>query len=556
MRRAKLFITILIVVVCATGLLYRAGNERRVSAASTTQNGVRLDLPANAQLRVENARGIVTVETWNEIYVWLETDDGGAQPAPVRIERDEGRLTIRTVDVEANNTNAPLVNLRLRMPLHAQVEIATGNGRIEIRGAPASLSANSETGDIRLQISPEADATITAQSRQGTVQSSFVSQTGSSSAPAREFSARLGAGNRIVRLTSIRGDITLTSLDATPSDEGTTASAREERRPPVLGGVDTTSPSGASISPTPTNSPEEVDEDDVVRIETDLVTLNVSVIDRRSRRGLTGLTADDFKCYEDGVEQQITNFESSSAPFDLVLLVDLSGSTREVVDLLRAATLRFVAASREQDRIAVIAFAGAPIIVSELTIDRVSLRERINRIEQPRGSTRLYDAVGFTMNFISAQRLEQPQRRSAIVLMSDGLDSSLPNVQGEGSTIAYEELARQVEEMDGVLYTLWLNAEYDSLSERDVQPETFDIAHDRMRALAEAGGGVFYEVEELEDLAGAYERVIADIGTVYSLSYRPTNEAHDGRFRTIRVTLPRNPDAVARGRRGYRAQNQ
>ena len=107
-------------------------------------------------------------------------------------------------------------------------------------------------------------------------------------------------------------------------------------------------------------------------------------------------------------------------------------------------------------------------------------------------------------------------------------------------------------EFDGVLYTLWLDTTYEPLSDLDIQDETFDLAYDRMEELSQAGGGLFYEVEKLEDLADAYERVVADLGTVYSLSYRPTNRVRDGHWRAIRVTLAQ-PNAVARGKRGYYA---
>lgn len=552
MRRA-IHLTIFLLAVCAmaTGITF----ERAVTASSNA-DGVRFDLPANAALRVENRRGNVTVETWDEIYVWLETGAAGASVSPVRVERDEQRLTISTRRDETSR-----VDLTVRVPVHANVEIVTADGAIEIRGVPAALSATSEAGDVRLEVSPQTDATVTARSSQGSARNTLASDAGSPvefSVPAREFTARLGAGNRGVSLSSVSGQITLAALADAPlvdasNDNATTTIARTQRRPPTLGGVEVDS-SGASRtpspSPTPSGSPEEVDEDDVITIETDLVNVNVSVVDRGSGRGLTGLEASDFRCLEDRVEQQIRSFEASSVPFDLILLIDLSGSTREVVDLIRASALRFVAAAREQDRIAVVTFASAPVLVSELTTDRAALRERIGRIEQPRGSTRLYDAVQFAMNLTTTRA--SSNRRSAIVLMSDGLDGELPNVQGDGSSLSFAELTRQVEEMDGVLYTLWLNTEYDSLSERDIQPETFDLAHDRMRQLAEAGGGVFHEVEELADLAGVYERVIADLGTVYSFSYRPTNEARDGRWRAIRVTLPRHQSAVARGRRGYR----
>jgi VWFA-related protein len=103
-----------------------------------------------------------------------------------------------------------------------------------------------------------------------------------------------------------------------------------------------------------------------------------------------------------------------------------------------------------------------------------------------------------------------------------------------------------------VLYSLWLNTEYESLSPLDTQPEAFDAGHDRMKEMAETGGGIFYEVERLDDLAGAYEQVVADLGTVYSLAYRPSDKTRDGKWRAIRVNVAR-PTAVARGKRGYYA---
>ena len=113
---------------------------------------------------------------------------------------------------------------------------------------------------------------------------------------------------------------------------------------------------------TPANqsATEEVDEGDVIRVDAQLVTLNLSVVDRGTNRGLAGLNQSDFKLFENGVEQRLVHFDSSSAPFDLVLVIDLSGSTRDVVKLIRAAARRFVDAARPSDRIAIITFAGRP----------------------------------------------------------------------------------------------------------------------------------------------------------------------------------------------------
>ena len=295
----------------------------------------------------------------------------------------------------------------------------------------------------------------------------------------------------------------------------------------------------------------EISEGDVIRVDSQLVTLNVSVIDRGTSRGLMGLVQSDFKLFEDGQEQRILQFDSSSAPFDLVLLIDLSGSTKDVVKLIREAALRFVNAARPADRIAVITFAGSASIVSGLTDDRDLLRQRIETIDTARGDTKLYDALNFAMSQVTKDA--RNSRRAAIVVMSDGLDGTIPGISGQvGSKTSYPETLRNIQEFDGVVYTLWLNTEYEAMSPLDTQPEAFDAGHDRMKEMADAGGGIFYHVERLTDLAGAYEQVVADLGTVYSLAYKPSNNARDGQWRAIKIGVNRS-NAVARGKRGYYA---
>jgi VWFA-related protein len=231
--------------------------------------------------------------------------------------------------------------------------------------------------------------------------------------------------------------------------------------------------------------------------------------------------------------------------------MDLSGSTKDVIKLIRAAALRFVDAARPADRIAVITFAGEANLVSGLTGDRALLHERINTIDTAHGDTKLYDATAFAMSAVTKDG--KKSRRTAIILMSDGLDGTIPGVSGQrGSVMPYQEVLRTIEEFDGVLYTLWLNTEYQAFSPLDTQPEAFDMGHDRMKEMAEAGGGIFYEVERLTDLAGVYEQVVADLGTVYSLAYRPSNKTRDGKWRAIKITVNRS-NAVARGKRGYYA---
>ncbi len=375
---------------------------------------------------------------------------------------------------------------------------------------------------IHLKIKVPDTAEITARSARGDVQT------------------RAGKGGPKIDIQTQAGTI----LIGSPS-QPEIATTKE---PELLGA---NGPKRASGTPAEPVTSDEISEGDVIRVDSQLVTLNISVIDRSTNRGLLGLAQSDFKLFEDGQEQRIVQFDSASAPFDLMLLIDLSGSTKDVIKLIRAAAIRFVDAARPADRIGVITFAGEAKVISELTADRDLLRQRIETIDTARGDTKLYDATNFAMDELLKE--SKKSRRSAIVLMSDGLDGTIPGVSGQqGSRKSYPETLRNIQEFDGVLYTLWLNTEYQAMSPEDTQPEAFDAGHDRMKEMADAGGGVFYEVERLTDLAGAYEQVVADLGTMYSLAYRPANSARDGKWRAIRIGVSRT-NAVPRGKRGYYA---
>ena len=425
--------------------------------AVNSQDEIRIDVPANGQIKVQNDFGNVSVELWENSYAAVSASIEGSAKfsrSPIVIENRGGRLLISIVRRPVDPVAA--IHLLLKVPENVKV-----------------LGANDEVLTPR---KPELIGPNNAKSSAGT--------------PA-----------------------------------GTPAGEQQET---------------------------EISEGDVIRVDSQLVTLNISVIDRGTNRGLMGLTQTDFKLFEDGHEQRIVQFESSSAPFDLVLLIDLSGSTKEVIKLIRAAALRFVEAARPADRIAVITFAGEARVVSELTADRELLRQRVETIDTARGDTKLYDATNFAISEVMKQT--KNSRRTAIVLMSDGLDGTIPGISGQQGSVkfSYPETLRNIQEFDGVLYTLWLNTEYEAMSPLDTQPEAFDLGHARMKEMAEAGGGIFYPVERLTDLAGAYEQVVADLGTVYSLAYKPSNSVRDGRWRAIRIGVDR-PNAVPRGKRGYYA---
>jgi VWFA-related protein len=513
-------------------------------AQATTRNSSRpadddilIDLPNGGQVRVQNQFGNVSADVWNNPFVSVSATIEGTgsvrfRRSPIVIDNRGSVLSISVVRTPVDPV--ALIHLQVKVPANSNVQIVTTSGRIVTRGLSTTATLKSASGDIQSVFRDPVSANITARAARGTIRSTLSAQP----APdGHSFQARLGDGDRSLSAETESGGIELLFEDS----RSTKAS-----QPELLG------PTSGSAVGTPASSDQgDLTEGDVIRVDSQLVTLNMSVIDRSTNRGVLGLQQPDFRLYEDGAEQRIVQFDSSSAPFDLILLIDLSGSTREVVKLIRAAALRFIDAARPADRISVITFAGEPTLVSELTIDRQLLRERVSAIDTARGDTKLYDATDFAMKAVVKD--PKKSRRTAIVLMSDGLDGTIPGVSGQtGSQLPYDELLRNVQEFDGVLYTLWLNTRYVALNPRDTQPEAFDEGYDRMKEMADMGGGIFYEVKSLQDLAGAYEQVVADLGTVYSLAYRPSNNARDGKWRAIRINVNRS-NAVARGKRGYYA---
>ena len=520
-------------------------SHAKQSANSQSEQSLHFELPANGNLRVENLRGGVIAEVWSETYVAISsvTENGDPSHSPAVIQSSDSLLTVRVSPAGTSR-----VNLVVKIPNRTHAAILTRGDSVHVRGLPAALLVQTIAGEIRVELPMNANARLVAESGTGRVSSS-VASVAVNQTVRPQLQTRIGDATSSVRLISRAGNIAVATIMQQES-RVVAAGATREIGPAANGSDASKPPAGTPASSS--NAAEEVSEGDVIRVDTQLVNVNVSVVDRGTNRGINDLTKNDFRLYENNVEQQIINFDSTSAPFNLVLLVDLSGSTTKIVDLIKSAARHFVEAARPFDRIAVITFAGSQVVVSPLTTDHDALRQRINAIERPDGSTKLYDSLSFAMDEVF--REARDSRRNAIVVISDGLDSVLPNVTGEGSKLTYDEVLRQAKEFDGVIYSIWTDTQsYEPLSPKDIQQETFDLAHDQMKQLADEGGGTFYECEKLQDLAGAYDRVVADLGMVYTLAYRPSNKVRDGSWRAIRVNVNRQ-DVVARGKRGYYAK--
>lgn len=290
----------------------------------------------------------------------------------------------------------------------------------------------------------------------------------------------------------------------------------------------------------------EVDPGDVIKTETNLVSLNVSVFNNKLKTFVGSLTKDDFRVTENGQEQTVTYFASTDVPFDLVLLIDLSGSTLEKRDLIRKSTLRFIQAARPTDRVAIVTFSDTPSVVSPLTLDRTQLAASIGKMDGF-GSSRVWDAVKFALNeVIGAPTVG---RRRAVVLMSDGLDNSLMRFSDSGSGTTFADLLELVRQNDTLIVPIYLDT-----GGGPYMKEALENAYRTLNLLAQESGGSFYTARKLSDLNGVYEQVINDLGKVYSLGYKPATATTEPTWRWIQVSILNRPDLVARTRPGYYAQ--
>jgi Ca-activated chloride channel family protein len=330
-----------------------------------------------------------------------------------------------------------------------------------------------------------------------------------------------------------------------------------------------------------TTNPEEVDEGDVVRVDTQLVSVPAVVTDSNGRP-LSGLRPENFQLLEDGKPQTIANFGTTDTPFEIALLLDTSGSTREDVMLIRQAANSFINALREGDRVGVVAFNTAqtvqePIatveVLSELTSDRKVLTRAIENLGSSNG-TPYYDALERVADSIFREAATDQVRRRAIVALTDGVDStSNSDFNGAKLKLSRAGIACyfiQVNTEDFVEDRLMKDCKDDgrlSLSQRQLQRyrqifvprakaedytdfcqmgpfermsisrNLYNLARREMEDLARVSGGRTFVASTLGDARAAFARVAADIGTLYSLGYYPSNKARDGKFRSIQLTV-------------------
>jgi len=291
---------------------------------------------------------------------------------------------------------------------------------------------------------------------------------------------------------------------------------------------------------------------ETIRIDSDLVDLKVSVLNASKSAAPSLLEQKDFLVLEDGKPQDIAFFAAADVPFDLVLLLDLSGSNSKKLKLIKRSARRFVDSARPVDRIALVTFTDRPTLYSSFTLDRKKLKHSIDEIDDASGGTNFWDALNYVLEDMVVRG--PTSRRSAIVLMTDGIDNALPGVPGNGSEITFEALMQTIRDSETIIFPIYLDTEEEvvkDIKHLHVSRENYSMAREQLGRIAATCATTLYKAVKLSDLDQLYGQVIRDLSTVYSVGYRPSNRILDGKWRSVEVQLPQRPDLMARTKRGY-----
>ena len=384
------------------------------------------------------------------------------------------------------------------------------------------------------------------------------------------------------------------TTSAPRTDTQPTRDSTNARRPPTLGGAIDPNAGQRTQTASASDASTEVDENEVVRVNTSLVTIPVSVMDRAGKY-VPSIRQSEFRIWEDGVEQQVAYFATVEKPFTVALVIDTSGSTKYRLTEIQDAAISFVNQLRPEDRVLVVSFDDEVRVLSEATSDRARLRDAISRV-RPGEGTKLYDAVDFIIN----ERFNRIDGRKAILLFTDGVDTS-------SRRASYQSNARDAEELDALIYPVQYDT-YDSRaasrsggvyggggggggSQRRTSGidilvdilsggsnrrggiygggrtgggttsgggrnctgctrEEYERGDAYLRDMARLSGARVYRADTTRDIEGAFSLVAEELRRQYSLGYYPKQQGQPGQRRHIKVRVTR-PDLAVRARDSY-----
>lgn len=301
-------------------------------------------------------------------------------------------------------------------------------------------------------------------------------------------------------------------------------------------------------------------DEEVIKIESNLVTIPVSVSDRNGVY-VTGLDPHNFKIFEDGEEREVAYFGVTDQPFTVVLVLDMSSSTTYKIEEIQAAAISFVNELKPEDSVMVISFDSSVRILTEVTQDRQKIMKAINRTNFG-GGTSLYEAVAKSLG----RRLDRIEGRKAIILFTDGVDTTSLGA-------SFESTLRDAEEADARIFPIYYNTFLNirgiggngpmtsipsigmpgmgGQSPPGTRPEDYQRGRMYLNELAEiTGGRVFRPDAAPGQLDAAFRGIADELRRQYNIGFYPPETGEMGERRTIRVRVNR-PGLIVRARDSY-----
>jgi Ca-activated chloride channel family protein len=339
------------------------------------------------------------------------------------------------------------------------------------------------------------------------------------------------------------------------------------------------------------------DKDEVLRVETQLVDVPLVVTDKAGK-AVIGLKKNNFVVYEDGKPQAVEEFSTTSAPFEVALLLDTSGSTRSELQLIQRAAQNFISLLRPGDRVAIVSFntfrdrdtASAGVeVLSPLTQDRAQLSAALEKVGTSNGTPYYDSLIEIASKVFKNQPAAEFRGRRALVALTDGVDSTSASDFSEAQEMLSDEgiinffiqvdtrpffeenllgncygamrfSARQIRRYYaafGSKANLERTEDFCKLGDFEklaISKRLYEIADSEINTLAKSSGGKVFPAADLSEARLAFRTVADTIGTQYRLGYYSSNEKRDGTFRKIRVELKGLPaGSVIRAREGYTA---
>jgi len=312
--------------------------------------------------------------------------------------------------------------------------------------------------------------------------------------------------------------------------------------------ADTKTTSNPQTQPTPQNNTDSEDGE-VLKVETNLITIPVSVFDRNGLY-VASLRQQDFRIFEDGIEQEIAYFGKTDKPFTVALVLDTSLSSEFKIEDIKRAARAFVDQLEPQDSVLVIEFNNGVKVRTKATNDREQIYKAIDKADFNSG-TSLYNAVDEALR----KQLSQHQGRKAVVLFTDGVDTT-------SRKNSYDGTLNYAEESDALIFPIYYNTYSDVrgrqnssvwgvLSEKGTRPEDYALGKKYLEDLADVTGGRVFRPESTPGgLTAAFEGIAEELRRQYSIGYIPNKEGKSGQRKQIKIRVNR-PNLVIRTRDSY-----